>query len=74
MNSLILHASEDDAFDAGIPEANRFGAFRNYLGEHVYLATPQESFRTLWDFRYADRGYASADDPLVWTGGFEVVK
>ena len=37
-------------------------------------ATAVECFRWLWDRLYAKRGRAWADNPLVWSGGFEVVK
>ena len=70
----VQEISVEDAFAEGIPNANRFGAFRNYgRGEPLYLNTPQKSFRSLWDFINAKRGFGWLKNPFVWVITLKVI-
>ena len=69
--------SKEDAINEGIKSEGTFGAlkaWKDYGGMFTCLASPIDSYQSLWDSINAKLGTWWCDNPWVWVNGLGVEK
>ncbi len=70
----VQEISERDAMREGIIQLSGAGLWKDYQCDKTGFAYPSQSFRSIWDSIYAQRGFAWSANPWVWVIEFKMAQ